>query len=209
MENNFTKAMNFRHACKVFDDTKKVSDEDIKFILEAGRKSPSSFGMEGWKFLVITNEELKAKIRPFCWNQPQITTSSHLVILLTNIDSVKPKSGQPEKRFKRREMPQEKLDFYLNLYETHLTKELSTDENVHHWTSKQVYLAAGNMMTAAAYIGIDSCPIEGFEKEKVEEVLSLDTTKNQVAMVLPFGYRINEQSTQQRLPFDEVVEFIK
>jgi len=209
MENNFTKAMNFRNACKVFDDTKKVSDEDIKFILEAGRKSPSSFGMEGWKFLVITNEELKAKIKPFCWDQPQINTCSHLVILLTNIDSVKPASGEPEKRFKRREMPQDKLDFYLNLYATHLTKELSTDENVHHWTSKQAYIAAGNMMTAAAYIGIDSCPIEGFEKEKVEEVLGLDATQNQLAMVLPFGYRINEQSTQQRLPFDEVVEFIK
>jgi len=209
MENNFTKAMDFRHACKVFDDTKKISHEDIKFILEAGRKSPSSFGMEGWKFLVITNEELKAKLRPACWDQVQITSCSHLVILLTNIDSVKPESGLPEARFKRREMPQEKLDFYLELYANHLSKELSNDENVHHWTSKQAYIAAGNMMTAAAYIGIDSCPIEGFEKEKVEEILGLDTTKNQLAMVLPFGYRINEQSTQQRLAFDEVVEFIK
>ena len=209
MENNFTKAMDFRHACKIFDDTKKISDTDMKFILEAGRKSPSSFGMEAWKFLVITNEELKAKLRPACWDQVQLTSCSHLVIILTNIDSVKPQSGEPEKRFKRREMPQEKLDFYLNLYATHLTKELSSDENVHHWTSKQAYIAAGNMMTAAAYIGIDSCPIEGFEKEKVEEILGLDTTQNQLAMVLPFGYRINEQSTQQRLPFDEVVEFIK
>jgi len=209
MENNFSKAMDFRHACKVFDDTKKIPDEDINFILEAGRKSPSSFGMEGWKFLVITNEELKAKLRPACWDQVQLTSCSHLVILLTNIDSVKPKSGLPEQRFKRREMPQEKLDFYLNLYATHLSKELSSDENVHHWTSKQAYIAAGNMMTAAAYIGIDSCPIEGFEKEKVEEILGLDTTKNQLAMVLPFGYRINEQSTQQRLSFDEVIEFIK
>ena len=209
MENNFTKAMNFRHACKIFDDTKKISDTDMKFILEAGRKSPSSFGMEAWKFLVITNEELKAKLRPACWDQVQLTSCSHLVILLTNINSVKPESGLPEKRFKRREMPQEKLDFYLNLYATHLTKELSSDENVHHWTSKQAYIAAGNMMTAAAYIGIDSCPIEGFEKEKVEEILGLDTTQNQLALVLPFGYRINEQSTQQRLPFDEVVEFIK
>jgi len=209
MENNFSKAMDFRHACKVFDDTKKIPDEDINFILEAGRKSPSSFGMEGWKFLVITNEELKAKLRPACWDQVQLTSCSHLVILLTNIDSVKPKSGLPEQRFKRREMPQEKLDFYLNLYATHLSKELSSDENVHHWTSKQAYIAAGNMMTAAAYIGIDSCPIEGFEKEKVEEILGLDTKKNQLAMVLPFGYRINEQSTQQRLSFDEVIEFIK
>ena len=63
MENNFTKAMDFRHACKVFDETKKISDEDMNFILEAGRKSPSSFGMEGWKFLVNTNEELMAKLQ--------------------------------------------------------------------------------------------------------------------------------------------------
>ncbi|MGB3750035.1 MAG: NAD(P)H-dependent oxidoreductase, partial [Arcobacteraceae bacterium] len=161
MQNDFSKAMDFRHACKVFDDTKKISDEDIKFILEAGRKSPSSFGMEAWKFLVITNDELKAKLQPFCWNQPQITTCSHLVIVLTNINSVKPESGLPEQRFKRREMPQEKLDFYLDLYAKHLTNELSSDENVHHWTARQTYIAAANMMTAAAYIGIDSCPIEG------------------------------------------------
>ena len=66
MERTFMEAMDFRHACKIFDETKKVSDENINYILEAGRKSPSSFGMEPWKFLVITNEELKAKIRPFC-----------------------------------------------------------------------------------------------------------------------------------------------
>ena len=209
MENNFTKAMDFRHACKIFDDTKKISDDNMKFILEAGRKSPSSFGMEAWKFLVITNDELKAKLQPFCWNQPQITTCSHLVIVLTNINSVKPESGLPEQRFKRREMPQDKLDFYLDLYAKHLTNELSSDENVHNWTARQTYIAAANMMTAAAYIGIDSCPIEGYEKEKVEEVLDLDSTQYQLSMVLPFGYRINEQSTQQRLPFDEVVEFIK
>jgi nitroreductase len=65
------------------------------------------------------------------------------------------------------------------------------------------------MMTAGAFIGIDSCPIEGFEKDKVEEILELETTKWQVAMLLPFGYRVNEQSAQLRLDFDEVVEFIE
>ena len=209
MENDFLKAMDFRHACKIFDETKKVSDEDINFILEAGRKSPSSFGMEAWKFLVITNDELKEKLKPFCWNQPQITTCSHLVIVLARIESVKPESGLPEARFKRREMPQDKLDFYLNLYAEHLKETLSSDENIYSWTSKQSYIALGNMMTAAAYVGVDSCPIEGFEKEKIEEVLELDTTKYQLSCVLPLGYRLNEQSTQQRLPFEEVVEFIK
>ncbi|MEN8304011.1 MAG: NAD(P)H-dependent oxidoreductase [Campylobacterota bacterium] len=209
MKNEFMEAMDFRHACKVFDDTKKISDEDMRYILEVGRKSPSSFGMEAWKFLVITNEELKAKLRPACWDQVQITSCSHLVIILAGIDSAKVESGLPEKRFRRREMPQETLDFYLGLYASHLEKTLSSDDNIYAWTSKQSYIAAGNMMSGAAFIGIDSCPIEGYDKVKVEEILELDTTKFQLSLVLPFGYRIDEQSSQQRLDFDEVVEFIK
>jgi len=209
MKHEFMKAMDFRHACKVFDDTKKITDEDIGFILEAGRKSPSSFGMEAWKFLVITNEELKAKIRPTCWDQVQITSCSHLVIVLAGIDSVKVESGEVEKRFSRRDMPKESLDFYMGLYAGHLKETLSTDENIYNWTAKQSAIAAGNMMTAAAYIGIDSCPIEGFEKEKVEKLLELNTSKYQLSLVLPFGYRLNDQSEQLRLPFDDVVEFIK
>jgi len=209
MKNEFMKAMDFRHACKVFDESKKISDEDIKYILEIGRKSPSSFGMEAWKFLVITNEELKAKLRPACWDQVQITSCSHLVIILAGIDSVKIESGLPEKRFARRDMPQETLDFYLGLYANHLEKTLSSDENIYSWTSKQTYIAACNMMSGAAFIGIDSCPIEGYDKAKVEEILELDTSKYQLSLVLPFGYRINEQSSQLRLDFDEVVEFIK
>ena len=209
MKNDFLNAINFRHACKVFDESKKISDEDINFILEVARKSPSSFGMEPWKFLVITNKELKEKIRPACWNQVQITSCSHLVVVLARIDSVKPESGEPLKRFSRRDMPQEQLDFYIDLYSKHLEKTLSSDENIYAWTSRQTYIALGNMMTAAASIGIDSCPIEGLSKEHVEEILELDTKQYQLSMVLPLGYRINEQSSQQRLPFDEVVEFIK
>jgi nitroreductase len=209
MQNDFTKAMDFRHACKVFDENKKISDEEIHYILEAGRKSPSSFGMEAWKFLVITNEELKAKLRPFCWDQVQITSCSHLVIILAGIENAKVESGMPKKRFTRRDMPQETLNFYMDIYAKHLKKTLSSDENIYAWTAKQSYIALGNMMTAAAFIGIDSCPIEGFEKENVEEVLGLDTSKYQVAVIVPFGYRTNEQSSQLRLPFNEVVEFIK
>jgi len=209
MNKTFMEAMEFRHACKIFDDTKKINDEDLNFILEAGRKSPSSFGMEPWKFLVITNDELREKLKPFCWNQPQITTCSHLVIYLAAIEDVKPESGVPRRKFARREMPEEKYDFYLNLYSNHLADTLSTDEKVLAWTARQNYLAAANMMTAAAVKGIDSCPVEGFEKEKVEEVLELDTTKYQVAVIVPYGYRLNEQSTQLREKLEDVVEFIK
>jgi len=201
--------MDFRHACKVFDDSKKINDEDIKNILEAARKSPSSFGMEAWKFLVITNADLKEKLRPVCWDQVQITSCSHLVVVLTGIESVKPEFGLVKKRFQRREMPQEKLDFYMDIYASHLADTLSTDEKIEAWTAKQTYIAAGNMMTCAASLAIDSCPIEGFEKEKVEEILEIDTSKYRVSVIIPFGYRLNEQTTQLRLPFDEVVEFIK
>lgn len=209
MKNEFEKAMEFRHACKVFDDTKKISDEDMKFILEAGRKSPSSFGMEAWKFLVITNEDLKAKLRAACWNQVQVTSCSHLVVVLAGIESVKIETGIPRARFARRNMPEDKLEFYLGLYAGHLDNTLSSDENIYSWTARQTYIALGNMMTAAAFIGIDSCPIEGFDKEKAEEILNIDTKKYQLSVVLPFGYRANEQPPMQREALEDIVEFIR
>ena len=209
MNNEFMNAMDFRHACKVFDETKKISDEEIAYIMEVARKSPSSFGMEAWKFLVITNEELKAKIRPACWDQVQVTSCSHLVIVLAGIDSVKVESGEVKKRFSRRELPAETLEFYMGLYASHLEKTLSSNDNIYSWTSKQSYIAAGNMMSAAAFIGIDSCPIEGFDKEQVEAILDLDKSKYQLSLVLPFGYRVNPQSEQLRLDSDNVIEYIK
>ncbi len=207
MEKTFMEAMDFRHACKIFNNTKKISKKDLLFILETGRKSPSSFGMEPWKFIVVQDQKLKEKLKPFCWDQPQITTCSDLVIVLAKIEDVKSSSGVPAKRFARRNMPQEKLDFYLNVYSEHLSDTMSSDEKVLAWTAKQCYIALGNMMTAAAIKGIDSCPIEGFQKEKIEEVLELDTSKYQLSVIVPFGYRVNEQSTQLRLDFNEVVEF--
>ena len=209
MEKTFVEALAFRHACKIFDETKKINDEELTYILEAGRKAPSSFGMEPWKFLVITNKELKEKLKPVCWDQAQITTCSHLVVVLAGIDCVKPESGEVERKFKRREMPQEKLDMYLNLYANHLKQTLSSDENIYAWTAKQTVFAIENMMMAAAIKGIDSCAIEGFEKEKVEEILKIDTRKYQLSTIIPFGYRINPQSSQLREPLENVVEYIK
>ncbi len=200
--------MQFRHACKLFDETKTVPDETIRYILEAGRTSPSSFGMEPWKFLVVSNDTLKEKLRPLCWHQPQITTCSHLVIILAAIESVRPQSGIPQKRFARRPLPPEKIDAYIDLYGNFLADTFSSDEKTYCWTARQCYIALANMMTAAAYEKIDSCPIEGFEKEKVEALLEIDTTQYQVAVITAFGYRVNLQSEQLRLPFEEVVEFI-
>jgi len=203
----FLEAMNFRHACKVFDENKKIESEDLDFILEVGRLSPSSFGMEPWKFLVVQNQELKEKLRPFCWNQPQITTCSDLVVILSKIDDLKPQNEYVGKMFARRNLSQENYEKYLNLYANHLSHTMSSDENILAWGARQCYIALGNMMSGAASIGIDSCPIEGFEKEKIEEILQLDSSRYQLAVIVAFGYRINEQSEKLRLNKEEIVSY--
>ncbi len=208
MDKTFEEAMNFRHACKVFDETKKISKEDLTYILEAARKSPSSFGQEPWKFLVITNQELREKVRPACWNQVQITSCSHLVVILAAIDDARPSSGTPEKKFARRNLPKEQTLAYLDRYADHLKQTLSTEENIFSWTARQTYIAMANMMTAAAVKGIDSCPIEGMDVEDVEKILEIDTSKYRVSVLLPLGYRINPQSKQLREELDTLVEYI-
>ncbi len=208
MDKTFSEALDFRHACKVFDETKKVSDEDLTFILEAARKSPSSFGMEPWKFLVITDEKLREQLRPACWNQVQITSSSHLIVILAAIENARPQSGIPEHKFARRGLAKEAYQGYLVKYADHLKDVLDTDENTYAWTARQTYIALGNMMTAAAIKGIDTCAIEGFEKEKVEDILGLDSSKYQVSVMMPIGYRINPQSVQHREDLKDIVEFI-
>ncbi len=208
MDKSFAEALDFRHACKVFDENKKISDEDMRFILDAGRKSPSSFGMEAWKFLVITNDELKEKMKLLCWNQPQISTCSHLVVVLALIDALKPSSGEPKRKFLRRGLDEEKTTLYLQRYGAYI-EALDSDENIYNYSNLQCYIAATNMMTAAAVKSIDSCPIGGFEKQKVEDLLGLKPQKMQVSLVLPFGYRLNEQNKQLRESFEDIVEFIK
>ena len=207
-KDEFLNIMDFRHACKLFDENKKISDDDISYILEVARRSPSSFGMEAWKFLVITNDEVREKLKPFCWNQPQITSCSHLVVVLAGIETLKVSSGVVRSQLSRRNMPQDKLDSFIELYASHLGDVLNDDDKIYQWSARQTYIAAANMMSAAAFIEIDSCPIEGFEKKNVEKVLELDTSKFQVAVILPFGYRKNEQSKQLRSDFESVVEFI-
>ncbi len=197
-----TDSLYFRHACKLFDSQKKISSEDLHFILEAGRLSPSSFGMEPWNFIVVQDQTLKEKIRTACWDQPQITTCSDLLIITAKVDAPARKEYY-EKMFTRREMPQEMLEGYLSVYQ----QFINSLHSVYGWSARQCYIAAANIMSYAAMIGIDSCPIEGFDKEPLEEILGLNTTKEQVALVLPLGYRADEPGEKIRLPFDEVVSF--
>ncbi|AOO65123.1 NAD(P)H-dependent oxidoreductase [Sulfurospirillum halorespirans] len=201
----FLEAMNFRHACKLFTE-KRIPTEELEFILEAGRLSPSSFGVEQWKFVVVQNEALKKEIENVSWNQKQISTCSDLLIILARKD-VRSSDAYTVKQLKRWGLDENAFKGFLGIY--HGWVDGRDDHTIEMWSEKQCYIAAGNMMTAAASIGIDSCPIEGFEYQKVDALLGIDTSVYQSALVIPFGYRAAEQRGKHRLSFDEVVEFKK
>lgn len=206
-KDDILKAFYERHACKLFDENKKIPQEDFEFLLEIGRLSPSSFGMEHWKFLVITSKDLKEKLRPVCWNQVQITSCSHLVVYLAkksflkNPDYYRPMYERKADIWPDPDMREKAIKRYENFVNKFDDKELAC------WSMKQCYIAAANMMSVAAMIGIDSCPIEGFEKDKVEEILQINTKDYEVAMLVTFGYRVNPPSKKYRLPLKDLVEY--
>jgi nitroreductase len=205
--NTVLEALHFRHACKKFDPQRSIAKEDLEAILECGRLSPSSFGMEPWRFLVIRSQDLRERLRPACWNQPQITDCSDVVVILTKPEAVRPGSAYVKAMFDRRPLTAEAKQAYLERYKSHLEAEVEPLMSYHAWASKQCYIALANMMTAAASAGIDSCPIEGYEKAAVEAALQIDTLQYQVAVIVALGYRADEQTPRFRLPLDEVVEY--
>ncbi|MFL1705482.1 NAD(P)H-dependent oxidoreductase [Campylobacter sp. MOP7] len=208
---DFLEAMNFRHACKIFDENKKISDDEFGLILEAGRLSPSSTGLEQWDFLVVQNADLRQKIREVSWNQVQMTSCSHLLVILAKISEVKPGNEYIKKIISRRvDKEPELIAQREKFYQDFLTANFKNDDELtYHWSSKQCYIAAANMMTAAATLGIDSCPIEGFDADALNKVLNLDTTKQRVAVMIPFGYRLNPQPPKYRREMSDVVTWIK
>ena len=204
---NYLEILKFRHACKIFDESKKISAGEFDFILEAGRLSPSSTGLEQWDFLVVQNKELREKIKAVSWNQVQITSCSHLVVILAKIKEVKVGSSYIDKMIARRddkniEAIAARQKFFL------LSNFKNDDELTFQWSHEQCMIAATNMMNAAASLGIDSCPIEGFDRQALNEILGLDESEKRVAIVVPFGYRLNPQPEKLRRQGSEVVTWI-
>jgi nitroreductase len=206
---NFLEAMNFRHACKIFDEGKRIPEGLVKNIAEVGRLSPSSFGMEPWEFLIIQSQDIKEKLRPSCWDQVQITSCSELLVIVTKNRRVEPGNDYVEEMFKRKNMPQEMFDRYMGVYADFLgAKAEGKPDFYKDWSAKQAYIAAGNMMTYAATEGIDSCPIEGFDQKAVENTLDIDGEERSVAMLIAFGYRLNEQPQKVRLPAEKIYRYL-
>lgn len=213
------KAHAFRRAIKEFQENKKITDDDFKFILEIGRMSPSSFGWEPWKFIVVQNSEIREKLMEPSWGaKKQLASASHFVILLARkADDMRPGSDYLNYISKEVDkLPQDieemKMSFFKNFQENEF--DLTDDRKLFDWACKQVYIPLANMMTAAAEIGIDSCPLEGFDRTKVEAILDeekiADTKHLGVAAMVAFGYRKEESPfPQTRQPMEKVVEWIK
>ena len=207
---NYLEILKFRHACKIFDESKKISAGEFDFILEGGRLSPSSTGLEQWDFLVVQNKELREKIKAVSWNQAQITSCSHLVVILAKIKEIKVGSSYIDKMIARRadkniEAIAARQKFYNDFL---LSNFKNDDELTFQWSHEQCMIAATNMMNAAASLGIDSCPIEGFDRHALNEILGLDESEKRVAIVVPFGYRLNPQPEKLRRQRAEVVTWI-
>ena len=204
---SFKDALLFRHACKVFDTDKRIDATQFKEILEFGRLSPSSFGMEQWRFVVVETKALREQLQEACWGQPQITDSSHVVVILAKKASVEPVTDYVKTMFERRGLPEDMLQAYLEKYASYFETEVKPYMSTFAWSSKQCYIALANMMTGAASLGIDSCPIEGFSREAVDELLEVDADEYQTAVIVAFGYRKNEATEHFRQDADDVIEF--
>ncbi len=213
------KAFEFRRAIKEFDEEKKISDADFGFILETARLSPSSFGYEPWKFVVVQNMDLRNKLMEPSWGaQRQLPSASHFVILLARkAKDMRPGSDYLEYKSQTvdgltADVDKEKQTFFGGFQQNEF--DLTDDRKLFDWSSKQVYLPFANMMTSAAQIGIDSCPIEGFDREKVETILGeegvLDREHLGVAAMVAFGYRKAESPfPRTRHSMDNIVQWVK
>ncbi len=205
--NPVIEALNFRHACKAFDPGKKISQAHLDTILTAARLSPTSFGMEAWKFLVIESEAVKKNLRPACWNQPQITDAGHVIVILSRPGVVDPSHAWVKNSFERRGLPADATKAYIEKYKSHMETEVFPRMSAHAWCSKQCYIALANIMTAAASEKIDSCPIEGFEKDLVQAILGIDPDEYEVVVLVALGFRAGDQPPRRRRPMEEIIEF--
>lgn len=203
--NSFIKAMHFAHACKVFDENKKIPKEDMEIILDAGRLSPSSFGLEHTRALVIRNQELKEKMRPICWDQKQVTSCSELVVLKSKIKDIQLPADYAINALKRRGLDERAVE-RLQMFQKNFFKD---QRDYEAWSMKQAYIVASSMVNCAASMGIDSCYMEGFKREELEDFLGIKREDERIALVLAFGYRVNAQKPKYRIPLQEFVEIIE
>ncbi len=182
-------ALQWRYATKMFDATRTIP-ADLWISLEQSLVlSPSSYGLQPWKFLVIEDPALRSELRPFSWNQSQITDASHLVVFLARrtIDAAD-LDRLIEATSTIRDQPIEQLAFYRSMMQKDLV-DGPRSALIDQWSTNQLYIALGTFMTAAALLGVDTCPIEGFSPPDYDRLLGLDASPYRSAVVCAAGYR--------------------
>jgi len=191
----FIQNLKWRYATKQYDTSKKVKSEDLEVIKEAIQLSATSYGLQLFKVLIVKNPDVREKLRPASWGQPQITDASHLLVFCGYTD-----------------VTDNDVEAYINLkaqtegisvdslqgasdFMKMKMKEKSSDEK-QSWTAKQTYIALSNAINAAAELQIDSTPMEGFDPEAYSEILALKEKGLNASVVLALGYRSEEDTTQ-------------
>jgi nitroreductase len=185
-------ALQWRYATKVFDPAQQIPAATWASLEECLRLTASSYGLQPWKFLVISDPALRAELRPHSWNQSQITDCSHLVVML-NKRSIT--LGDADRLIQAtataRGLESSVLDGYRTMIQVDLI-DGPRSQAIAKWASNQVYIALGNLMTAAALLEVDTCAIEGFSPAEYDRILGLENTEYQSCVVCACGYRSSD-----------------
>lgn len=199
---DFLAVMRRRYACKLFS-AKQLSGDDVSFVLECARLSPSSFGLEHWHLYAVESRAAIERLKDACFAQDAVGTASLAVVAMCRRgDAYSPDGDFIRERGSR--FPGG-LDVFVNDYRGYWNF-LSGNALVDHWARAQCYIASANMMTGAAACGIDSCAIEGYDDAKVLDLLSLDGTAWETGLVTVFGYAANADSREKiRMPAERII----
>jgi nitroreductase len=181
--------LQWRYATKVFDPERKIAPADWAALEDALVLTPSSFGLQPWKFIVVTDAAVRQKLVPVSWNQRQLVDCSHVVVFAIKknlgareIDELLARISQV------RGVPVEALVEYRNMMIGSVVNGPIAAQ-VDAWAQRQVYIALGYFMAAAAMVGIDACPMEGFDPAKYDEILGLSARGLAATVVAAAGYR--------------------
>lgn len=185
---NIIESLNWRYATKEFDASKKVSQENLDVIIESLRLTASSYGLQPWKFLIISNQKIKDSLLEHSWGQKQVVDCSHHIVLCHpktlddgNIDAFIASMA------KARHQSLEGLKAYEQIMKGSLSNMNQSEKSA--WMKNQVYIALGNLLTTCALMRIDACPMEGIVREKYDEILGLQGKGLASAVACPIGYR--------------------
>ena len=192
---NFNENQKWRYATKKFDATKKISEQDLNSLKEAIQLSSSSYGLQPYTVFIVENEDLRKAIQPVAWGQSQIVDASHLFVFANvvnfNADHI---DALLQNMATTRGMELSQIQGYGDFMKSKLLA-LPSDV-LSNWTSKQSYLALANLLNAAAELKIDVTPMEGFEPEKVNEILGLNALGLHASLLATVGYRSEADATQ-------------